>query len=71
MKLEKTKKILSTVCCDSKNRQYSSLISQGYNSDFGQGNLGVSYLQARLNSTLSKTVAPSLVSSPKAFLNID
>ena len=66
-KIESSKRIFSSYCINPKNKKYSALINQGYNSDFGKGNVGIEYLQARLNSTISRTAAPSSAVSPKAI----
>ena len=62
-KIEDTKRIFNRYCYDPKNRQYGMTISQGYNSEFGQGNIGIKHLSGRLN-----TADPS-ASSPRVKLN--
>jgi len=49
-KIEETKRIFTRYCYDAKNRQYGASISQGYNSEFGQGNVGLQHLHGRLNT---------------------
>ena len=51
-KLDDTKRTLGDYCTDFRNTRYLTQINQGYNSEFGQNNAGISYLCGRHNANI-------------------